>query len=222
MDIYFLPGLGTDKRLFSRLPLEGLNVRWLEWPEHGPGCSLHDLALRMKEEVRPGPHILCGVSMGGMVAQELAALTQPVGVVLISSWTGPAEWPWTVHLGARLGVQRVITDGTLRAVWPVKQWLVGQGDKATDRLLFDMAATQGGARIRHGLGAIFRWKGSPWDGPLVRIHGDADRVTPLRFHVHHTVKGGNHSMVVHKPVEVGRALLASIEQLRSAGEWTST
>jgi pimeloyl-ACP methyl ester carboxylesterase len=207
MQVYLLPGLGTDRRLYSRLDLQGMPIRFLEWPDYKKGESLGDIAARLSEQVDQGsPHVLCGVSMGGMVAQELAALTAPRLVVLISSWTGPHEWPWTVKLGAALGVQRVITDATMRGTWPVKQWLVGQGNAEVDRLLYEMACEQGAGKVRSGLEAIFRWKGSPWQGPLVRIHGERDRVTPLRFPVEHRVPGGNHSMVIHKPSEVGAAL----------------
>lgn len=207
MVVHLLPGLGTDRRLFSRLDLRALPVNFLEWPDYGPDWSLADMAQALREQVDGDqPHILAGVSMGGMVAQELAALTRPYQVVLISSWTGPHEWPWTVRLGAGIQVQRVITDLTLRGTWPVKQWLVGQGDPFVDDLLFHMACMQGADRIRHGLGAIFRWKGSPWKGPLVRIHGDADRLVPIRFPVDHRIRGGGHSMVIHRPREVSNAL----------------
>lgn len=206
MDVYLLPGLGTDRRLFSRLDLQGLPVRFLEWPDYQRGCTLADLARQLREQVdAERPHILAGVSMGGMVAQELAALTMPQRVVLISSWTGPHEWPWSTKLGATLQVQRVITETTMRGTWPLKQWLVGQGNKEIDRLLFDMACAEGAHKLRYGLNAIFRWKGSPWKGPVTRIHGEADRVTPLRFPVDHLIPAGSHSMVIHKADEVGAA-----------------
>ncbi len=212
-----LPGLGTDRRLFSRLDLQGLPVRFLDWPAYKAGCALSDIAHMLREQVDADrPHIIAGVSMGGMVAQELAALTQPRKVVLISSWTGPHEWTWTTKLGARLHVQHVITDATLRATWPMKEFLVGKGNPEIDQLLFEMACKEGGAKFRHGLNAIFRWKGSPWSGPLVRIHGGADRVTPLRFPVDHLIEGGGHSMIINNPIAVGRAFRAVLQEAIAA------
>ena len=82
MTIYLLPGMGCDARLFERLQLNGFEVVNLEWPSFGPRDTLENIAGRMAAEVRSTePHMLVGVSMGGMVAQELALFTKPLKVV---------------------------------------------------------------------------------------------------------------------------------------------
>lgn len=210
MTIYLLPGMGCDARLFERLHLDGYEVVKLEWPSFGSKDSLADIAGRMSADVRyTEPHVLVGVSMGGMVAQELALLTNPDKVVLISSWTGPQEWPMHVRFGARLGLHRIIRDWTMRASWPVKR-LMDPREEAVDRLLWDMAVKQTARQLRNGTGAIMRWKGSRWTGPLVRIHGDKDIVTPLRFPVDHLIKGGQHVMILTKADEVTACLRTAL------------
>lgn len=210
MTIYLLPGMGCDARLFERLQLNGFEVVNLEWPSFGPRDTLEDIAGRMAAEVRSvEPHVLVGVSMGGMVAQELALFTKPRKVVLISSWTGPQEWPAHVRLGARLGMHRIIRDWTMHASWPLKR-LMDPREGPVDRLLWDMAKKQSARQLRNGTGAIMRWKGSRWTGPLVRIHGDKDIVTPLRFPVDHVVKGGQHVMILTKAAEVSALLVHTL------------
>lgn len=210
MIVYLLPGVGCDARLFERLDLAGFEVVKLEWPAFEVQDSLPAIARRMAATVQADrPHVLVGVSMGGMVAQEMAVLTNPRKVVLISTWTGPQEWPLHVRFSARLGLHRVIRDWTMRAAWPVKR-LMDPREGAVDRLLWDMASKQSARQLRLGTAAIMRWKGSPWKGPLVRIHGDRDIVTPLRFPVDHLVKGGQHVMVLTKAAEVSRALVRSL------------
>lgn len=206
MTIYLLPGVGCDARLFDRLSLDGLNVVKLEWPEFRSDSTLASIAAALRERVDANePHALVGVSMGGMVAQELALLTHPERVVLISSWTGPQEWPWLVRMNARLGLHRAIRGWTVRLARPLKR-LIDPRERSIDELLFAMARRQGAAHLRYGAAAIMRWQGSTWTGPLVRIHGDKDIVTPLRFPVHHLVKGGQHVMVLTRAEEVSRLL----------------
>ena len=143
--------------------------------------------------------------MGGMVAQELALITNPTKVILISSWTGPHEWPLMVRASARFSLSTFIRDWSLRAAWPLKR-LIDRRPSEIDRLLFDMAKKQTARQLRIGTSAILRWPGSRWQGPLVRIHGDKDMVTPLRFPVDHIVKGGQHVMVLTQAEEVSRLI----------------
>ena len=206
MTIYLLPGVGCDKRLFSRIELPGHEVKVLEWPPFPKGCTLEELAATMRSGVDAGqPHVLGGVSMGGMVAQELALLTKPKKVILISTWTRPKEWPWHVHVAKVLGLSWMIGSLTMRATWPLKR-ILGKRPLDIDRLLWEMAMQQGAGKIRRGLEAVLRWKGGRWKGPVVRTHGDADHVIPLRFPVDHVVHGGPHIMVLTRAAEVSRFL----------------
>lgn len=212
MTIYLLPGVGCDARLFERLALPGLDVVCMEWPPFPKGCTLKELAETMRADVdATKPHLLAGVSMGGMVAQELALLTRPEKVILISTWTSPQEWPWRVHAVRSLGLSRLISPFTMWATWPMKRML-GQRDRATDKLLWDMAAGQGALKVRRGVEAVLRWKGSHWKGPTLRIHGDNDHVIPLRFPVDHVVPGGPHIMILTRAGEVARLLREDLGQ----------
>lgn len=210
MTVYFLPGVGCDERLFGRLDLSGLNVVTLRWPDFRAEDTLRSIAQRMVPAVDANEaHVLVGVSMGGMVAQELAALTHPQKVILISSWTGPKEWPPFVRISARLGLSTFIRDWTMRLAWPLKR-VIDRRAADIDALLWNMAKQQGAGQIRRGTQAILRWEGSPWKGTLVRIHGDKDIVTPLRFPVDHTVKGGQHVMVLTRAEEVTMLLRSAL------------
>lgn len=210
MTLYLLPGVGCDERLFSRLDLSGMDVKVLAWPPFPKGCTLAQLAGELRPLVDASrPHILGGVSMGGMVAQELALLTKPEKVILISTWTGPKEFPPYARLAKAFGLAHLINGFSMRATWPLKMML-GQRDKATDHLLYEMAGKQTGAKIRHGVEAVLNWKGSRWKGPVVRIQGNSDHVTPLRFPVDFVVQGGPHIMVLVRAAEVSDAIRAAV------------
>lgn len=210
MKVYLLPGVGCDERLFDRLDLPDLEVVKLTWPRFAKCSTLTSIAEALAVHVdRDEPHVLVGVSMGGMVAQELALITDPRKVVLISSWTGPQEWPPFVRISAALGSHRLIREWSMRLAWPLKR-IIDRREASIDRLLWDMARTQGAVQLRRGTDAILRWKGSRWKGPLVRIHGDKDIVTPLRFPVDHVIEGGQHVMVLTRASEVAQVLRKAI------------
>jgi len=211
MVVYLLPGIGCDHRLFDGIDLKGSKTVAMDWPSFPEDCTLTSIAQELAAQVdRDKPHVLVGVSMGGMVAQELAVLTNPVKVVLISSWTGPQEHPPSLKFMKMLRWWWVVNSFTLWATWPLKRFL-GKRDRVADKLLYDMAVSETAAKIRTGLGAVMNWKGSPWKGPVARIHGNNDLVIPLRFPVDHVVKGGEHVMVLTRAGEVSRLLRMVIE-----------
>ncbi|MBK9597714.1 MAG: alpha/beta hydrolase [Flavobacteriales bacterium] len=204
MTVYFLPGVGCDKRLFSRIKLPGHEMVMLEWPPFPKRCRLEELAAEMRSGVDgTKPHMLAGVSLGGMVAQELALLTKPEKVILISTWTGPHEWPRQVHVMKSLGGTCLIGRFTMWATWPFKRFL-GLRDRISDQLLWDMAKKETAAKIRRGVEAVLRWKGTRWKGPVARIHGTNDQAIPMRFPVDHAVEGGGHVMVLTRAEEISR------------------
>ena len=210
MRVYLLPGIGCDRRLFSRMELPGHEVRVLEWPDFPRGCTLSGLARELASGVDASrPHILAGVSMGGMVAQELALLTNPQKVVLISSWTGPAEWPLHARLARRFHLWNTVNRFSMWFSWPLKN-VLGHRPRDIDRLLWEMAKAQTATKVRRGLRALLHWEGSTWKGPLARIHGDNDHVIPLKRPVGHVIPGGEHIMVLTRAGEVSRCMLSEI------------
>jgi pimeloyl-ACP methyl ester carboxylesterase len=202
MNVYLLPGLACDRRLFQGFDLRGHEVHHLEWPRVELHHSLSDIAGMLLDRIDPTQeHVLVGVSMGGMVAQEMALRSTPQKVVLISSVTGPHEWPPLLHASRRLKLHYLINDFTMRSTWPLRQWLK-KGDPEIAKVLFDMAVKQTAPQIRTCVDAILRWKGAAYKGPLVRIHGDRDTLLPMRFPVDHVVPGGTHVMTITRPREI--------------------
>ncbi len=211
MKVYLLPGVACDRRLYGGMVLEGHEVKVLEWPWIGPKDSLKDIADKLKDEIDPQQeHVLVGTSMGGMVAQELALITSPKKVVLISSMTGPQEWPPLLRFSKWFRLHWLITDLTMRATWPIRQWW-NKGDPKITEVLFAMAVKQTAPQIRASVAAILRWQGSKWKGPMVRIHGDRDTLLPLRAPVDHLVKGGSHVMVISRPKEIAALVMRALQ-----------
>ncbi|WKZ66955.1 MAG: alpha/beta hydrolase [Flavobacteriales bacterium] len=225
MDIYLVPGLGADHRLFQRLDLAPHPVHPLNWPAMPEGSSLADFARVLADQVdRTRPHALAGVSMGGMVVQEMAALTRPVRTVVISSWKGPQEMPPPIRVLRGTHAERILTPAFMKRTLPLIRWQMGVETEA-DKALFDafIAATPL-EQVRVQIAAVLAWEGPsrPVEG-LVHIHGSGDRLMPI-WHIQRPlrVEGGGHFMVHNRAEDVSQLVLQALEaQATPSGNGTS-
>ncbi len=205
MDIHLIPGLGADHRIFDKL-LVGVPQRHAhDWPRMAPGSSLRHFAEALAERIdMHRPHVLIGMSMGGMVVQEMASITRPERVAIISSWKGPQEMPLPIRSLRGTHPERVLTREVLKRLMPMIRWQMGVEGYEEQALLGSFIDTHTIEQLKVQVAAVLDWKGpaTPVVG-LVHIHGDQDRLMPLGpIRGAHVVPGGTHFMVYSKAAEV--------------------
>ncbi|MEM7036218.1 MAG: alpha/beta hydrolase [Bacteroidota bacterium] len=210
--IYFVPGLGADRRLFMELRNEGLHFEVLEFIPHLKGESLRDYAHRLAAGIDASqPHILGGVSLGGMMATEIARITQPEKLILISTVKNSREFPFYLKTFRYLPLYRLVSGRFLVRHAPRerrKNLLPAHAD-ALDGMREDADPEF----VKWAIGAVLNWRRGGQPEHAVHIHGTKDRLFP-GWHMGERVriKGGSHVMVLTHAAEIVakiRAHLAS-------------
>ena len=213
MRVLLITGFALDRRAFSPLDLPP-EFETFDLIPTRPGESLGDYALRMAGEIglRPGD-IIGGVSLGGMLALEMARAVEVRGALIIAS----AKHPRHIRKRYRFlcGIAPLVPDFIIsrifRLVPAVLAWqrmleppdqalladIMGHFPPALLRSLPPMIANWPGCRPP----ARFRHLHSTGDW-LIRPAGDPQNLTLL--------KGRNHLLTISHPREVREWLLRSV------------
>ncbi|HEY5039439.1 MAG TPA: hypothetical protein VIJ93_10240, partial [bacterium] len=80
MNLYFISGLGADKRVFQKLIIpESFIIHYVEWIPVFPEESLSQYCEKLISQInRAEPFILIGLSFGGVIAIEMSKRIKPV------------------------------------------------------------------------------------------------------------------------------------------------
>lgn len=205
--LFLFPGMAKDYPVFERLaPLLPMPTKLVSYPEPDPSESLSQYAGRLAEQL-PQRCLVAGISLGGMLAQEVAPRVHARACFSIASIRGPEQLPPKLRMWRLLGsnnCRRLLTmAGSLAALVP---------SNLRFPAIARAAAMSGpaGAWQRWASAAVIGWNPKP-DGsiPTLRIHGDADRTFPIRYVKPDVViPGGRHGLTISSPDEVARAMLS--------------
>lgn len=208
MKAYFISGLGADRRAFYKLRLpKSYEPVYLDWIPPRTGESLREYAHRFSDLIHEKePFILIGLSLGGMVASEIARIKQPRKLVLLSSVSVSAEMPWYFRFAGKIRMQKAIPVSLYKNITLLNAFM-GSVSKQDRRMILSFVNNTDPSFIRWAIDAILGWKQHERPRDIIHLHGDKDRLLPIRFiKPTHEVKGGRHLMILDKAAEINKIL----------------
>lgn len=213
MKVYLISGLGADERAFRNIILppgyEAVHLPWFP-PLHRE--TLEAYALRMAAKIdRDEPFVLMGLSLGGMIATEIAWHLKPVQTILISSIPSARQMPPLYRWAGRMRLHRFIPVGWIKSGVVVKRLFMSE-TASDQQAILDMVRVADPVFIRWAFQAVLDWKREVVLPGLVHIHGSRDELFPLRFvQPTHIVRNGRHLMILNDATAINallRGLLA--------------
>ena len=218
MKVYFISGLGADSRVFKHIHLPpGFHPVYLEWIKPLNRESLASYALRLSAGINPAePFALVGLSLGGMIATEMAKLYVPEQVIIISSVPSVLSLPRYYLIGGRLNLHKIIPVSFFKKASFIKRFFTAEtsGDKKLIREMIQHCDTE---FIRWGMQAIVTWKNTDIPKRLIHIHGSQDFILPKRFaKATHVISRGGHLMVMTHAAEINAILEKTLKQSAAA------
>jgi pimeloyl-ACP methyl ester carboxylesterase len=209
MNLYFISGLGADKRIFQNLVLpEVFRIYYIEWVAVSENETMESYCRRLSSQInQQEPFSLVGVSFGGVIAVELAKLLSPVQTVLVSSFCYKEEVPWFYILIGKSGIYKMLPPRILLRPNNIAFRLFGAYKPEIKILLKNILEDTDPAFFEWAIRQLFSWDNHWKPANLIRIHGTADKILPYKKIMGAIpVKGGEHLMVYSKSAIVSQIL----------------
>lgn len=211
--LVLIPGSGSDRRIFSAQFERLANLMVPEWlPPRHLKEPLAEYAVRLAATIDTSrPFILGGLSLGGMIAQEMAPLLKPKALLLISTASTSKALPWYHRLHGKLW--RAMPDKLVG--WEFR--LAGKLTRKFARksryceAYASMLEQMPPRLVRWQSGAATEWALSqPLTLPVLHIHGKKDKIVPLKNVTAQAVIDGGHLINATHPAEVNRLITGFI------------
>ena len=198
MNVYFLSGLGADKRAFSKLRLDDrFSVKYIDWITPLRDETLHHYAERLAVQIdTTQPFQLVGLSFGGIMASELSEIVNPQQIIIISSTS--VGIPISSFYQALLKVLLVnpFAAPFLKSANTITYKYFGADTPELKDLLKSILHDTDSRLLKWALIKMSSWQRKKKADNLFHIHGTADKLIPIKLvQPDLFIQDGSHLMV---------------------------
>lgn len=188
---YILSGLGADERVFADVELPA-NHTHLHWIENKPNESLQSYAARLAKGIKHEKPVLIGLSFGGIVAQEIAALIKVEKLILISTVKSRSELPWYFRVIAQFKLLKLIPDILLTKPNAFVAYAFSLNRKEDKILLNSCFEIMSQHHLIWAVTQILGWRGVKYNSPSFSITCSNDLIFTSNRKLGNMVVSGGH------------------------------
>lgn len=200
-EVFLIPGLGADHRVFQFLNLSNYSCHYLSWIDPLKDETIERYAARLSEQIKSPNPVLIGVSFGGMIAVEIAKQIRTDKIILISSARTKNEIPWYTRLVGVLRLHTLAPAAWLKKPGKLLFYFFSVKQAEEKKLLAQIVEDTDSNFLVWAIDKIARWKNIEIPNNTLLIHGTNDRLFPFNTG-DVTISDGGHFMVVNKAKEV--------------------
>lgn len=208
MNIYCFSGLGADERVFQKLRIPEAKLHFVSWIPALKNESLREYAIRLGSSVSfMEPYCLLGVSFGGMIASELTKVLKPSCTILISSALSSREVSPLLRLPGKIGLHKLVPSVFYKRPNFLVYRLFGLKTSSEKRLFKTILRETETAFMKWAMSAIVSWSPVEHAEGIIRIHGENDRIIPLKGQdITNRIPEGTHFCILQDAEEVSKLI----------------
>lgn len=199
--LYLMPGMAANPSIFEhiKLPEDRFEIHLLEWQLPNPKETIADYAKRMAVLITHPDSVLLGVSFGGVLVQEMAKHVQLKKLMIVSSVKSKMELPRRMKLSRKLKLYALLPTRLIEDVDTLAKYAFGESVKNRVALYQKYLSMNDRRYMSWAVKEMVCWDQEEPTPNVIHIHGDADRVFPIKYIKNCiTIPGGSHIMVITK------------------------
>ncbi|MBV7441892.1 alpha/beta hydrolase [Weeksellaceae bacterium TAE3-ERU29] len=205
MKIFAISGLGADERVFEYLTLryELISVKWIK-PNNNE--TIEEYSKRLVQKYEIGSHSdfgLLGVSFGGLVATEIAKITQPKFTILISSIETRNELNGFLRLVGKTKLLKIIPKQWLNPPKAFAHFMFGAKNKSLLNEILDDTDLE---FAKWAVNELVNWKNECSIKNIIKIGGSNDKLLSPKGRNTIIIDKGEHFMIVDKAQEISNII----------------
>lgn len=211
--IYLMPGMAANSKIFENLSFPAhYQLHYLEWLDPIKNETLPNYIKRLSSQITHENPVLIGVSMGGIIVQELKNLINTRRVIIISSIKSKNEFSPTLKFLNTLKVYKIIPFLINNFIEPSVKLYYGK--KAHKYLnLYNYYLTKRDKNyLNWALQTVAYWNRVTVDDEIYHIQGSKDEIFPVKYIKNcKIVPNGTHIMIINKAKTLSKLLIEIIE-----------
>lgn len=205
--IYCISGLGADEKVFDNLQLNGHELRYIPWLKPEKKETIKAYAARMASYIKHESPILIGVSFGGMMGIEIARMMHIQKLIIVSSIRSTEEMPKWMKVAGKIKLNKVLPVKSYKFTEKIDNRRLGVSTEAEKIMVRAYRKKADPVYLDWAIDKILNWKNDWQPENLVHIHGDMDKIFPIkRLNPHHVIKAGTHMIIYNRAKEVAACI----------------
>ncbi|MEC4114345.1 YqiA/YcfP family alpha/beta fold hydrolase [Myroides pelagicus] len=200
--IYFFPGMISNSLIFEKIELDHnlFTPVFFEWLPVEKNQSLEEYSNRYIEMINHPNPVLIGVSLGGIIAQEIAKKIKVRKTIIISSVRSTKEYPWLYRFAKYTKLYRLLPTNNINGLIEFLSNRSKKSKREERKALYDRYLTERSKDyIDWCIDQVMHWKQTEAIENVIQIHGDKDEIFPIKNIKNAlVVKGGTHAMILTK------------------------
>ncbi|MEP2238764.1 MAG: alpha/beta hydrolase [Maribacter sp.] len=199
--VYCMPGMAASPAIFEyiKLPKENFELHFLEWNIPTKGVTFKAYAKNMCSKIQHENVVLLGVSLGGLLVQEMTKFIDVRKVIIISSVKTRYELPKRILFARYTSVHKLLPTGLVNNVELLAKYAFGESVTKRLSLYEKYLSVRDKSYIDWSINELVNWKQEVPCNKLVHIQGEKDTVFPIdNISNYISVPNGTHTMIIHR------------------------